>query len=153
MDQKPGHAALRRGRVSLTGQIYNITTVTFGRTAFFGDFAAGCAAARCFENNRLLGDAHMLAWVLMPDHAHWLMQLGEHDGLATVVNRLKSASAREANRVLGRAGALWQRAYHDHALRSDEDVVAVARYIVANPIRAGLVQQVGQYPFWNAIWL
>jgi putative transposase len=153
MDQKPGQTALRRGRVSLMGQIYNITTVTFGRTAFFLDFAAGCAAVRCFENDRLLGDARMLAWVLMPDHAHWLIQLGEHDGLATVVNRIKSASAREANRALGRAGALWQRAYHDHALRSDEDVVAVARYIVANPIRAGLVRRVGDYPLWNAVWL
>ena len=81
------------------------------------------------------------------------MQLGEHDGLATVVNRMKSASIREANRVLGRVGALWQRAYHDHALHSDEDVVAVARYIVANPIRAGLVRQAGDYPLWNAVWL
>ena len=71
--------------------------------------------------------------------------------LATVVNRIKSASAREANRALGRVGALWQRAFHDHALRSDEDVVAVAHYIVANPIRAGLARQAGQYPFWNAV--
>ena len=153
MDRKPGHTALRRGRVSLTGQIYNVTTVTLDRTAFFLDCAAGCAAARCFENHQLLGDARMLAWVLMPDHAHWLIQLGDHDGLETVVNRMKSASAREANRALGRVGSLWQRAYHDHALRSDEDVVTVARYIVANPIRAGLVRQVGHYPLWNAVWL
>jgi hypothetical protein len=38
-------------------------------------------------------------------------------------------------------------------VRSDEDVQAIARYIVANPIRAGLVKRVGDYPFWNAIWL
>jgi hypothetical protein len=29
----------------------------------------------------------------------------------------------------------------------------VARYIVANPLRAGLVSRVGHYPFWNAVWL
>ena len=153
MHRKPGHTALRKGRASLPGQVYNITTVTAGRAAFFLDFAVGCAAARCFENARFLGDAQMLAWVLMPDHTHWLIQLGKRDHLATVVNRMKSASAREANRVLGQTGALWERAFHDHALRSEEDVVAVARYIVTNPIRAGLVVRAGDYPFWNAVWL
>jgi len=95
----------------------------------------------------------MLAWVLMPDHAHWLVQLAERDSLETVVNRLKSASARAANLPLGRSGPLWERAFYDHALRREEDVISVARYIVANPIRAGLVTRFCDYPFWNAVWL
>ena len=36
---------------------------------------------------------------------------------------------------------------------SDEDLVAVARYIVANPVRAGLVKNVRDYPHWDAVWL
>ena len=153
MDRKGRQKVLRRGRTSIRGQVYNITTATLGRASFFLDFEAGCAAARCFESGRLLGDARMLAWVLMPDHAHWLVQLGEHDKLEEVINRLKSASAREANRKLARRAALWQRAFYDHALRSEENVVAVARYIIANPIRAGLASRVGDYPFWNTVWL
>jgi REP element-mobilizing transposase RayT len=95
----------------------------------------------------------MLAWVLMPDHAHWLLQLGEKDELGIVVNRLKSSSSRLANRVLDRQGMFWAPAYHDHALRAEEDLLNIARYIVANPLRAGLVQRIGDYPFWNAIWV
>jgi REP element-mobilizing transposase RayT len=95
----------------------------------------------------------MLAWVLMPDHAHWLLQLGDLETLAAVVNRLKSASARHTNRALGRQGALWQKAFHDHALRSEEDLRQTARYVVANPLRAGLVRRINDYPFWNAVWL
>ena len=95
----------------------------------------------------------MLAWVLMPDHLHSLLQLGERDKLDAEVSRLKSASARQANRVLHRAGEVWAYAFHDHALRSDEDMQGVARYVVANPVRAGLVARVGDYPFWNAVWL
>jgi len=38
-------------------------------------------------------------------------------------------------------------------LRNDEDLLDVARYVVANPVRAGLVPRVGDYPFWNAVWL
>lgn len=95
----------------------------------------------------------MLAWVLMPDHAHWLVQLGECDALGLVVNRLKSASARAANRALCRSGPLWARAFHDHALRADEEIRRSARYVVANPLRAGLVDRIGDYPFWNAVWV
>ena len=148
-----GHAALRRGRVSVPGQIYNITVATLGRAPFFSTFPVAAAAARCFADRAVLQDADMLAWVLMPDHAHWLVQLGETADLPALVSRLKSASARHANRRLGRVGTLWAPAYHDRALRREEDVVAVARYIVANPVRAGLVRSVREYSFWDAKWL
>ncbi len=95
----------------------------------------------------------MLAWVLMPDHAHWLIQLGEKRSLSTIVGRIKAASARMANRVLKRQGPLWDRAFYDHALRADEDLRQAARYVIANPIRAGLVKRAGDYPFWNAVWM
>ena len=48
---------------------------------------------------------------------------------------------------------LWQTGYYDHAIRKDEDIQAIARYIVANPIRAGLVTKVGDYSHWDAVWL
>ncbi|MBW3550652.1 MAG: transposase [Proteobacteria bacterium] len=149
----PGHAALRRGRTSQPHQVYHLTVATQARAPVFADYRAASAASRCFQNATMLGDATMLAWVLMPDHAHWLLQLGENDQLEAVVNRLKSGSARATNRMLDRKGVLWSRAYHDHAMRSDEDLRAVARYIVANPLRAGLVDSIGNYPFWNAVWL
>lgn len=152
-DNKPGHHALRRGRVSLPHRAYLVTTATRQRQPVFRDFRAACLAARCFENRTLLGDARLLAWVLMPDHVHWLVQVGEQDNLSTVVNRLKSASGRQVNRLLGKQGPFWQQAFHDHALRADEDVWKVARYMVANPLRAELVKRIGDYPFWNAIWV
>lgn len=149
----PGNHALRRGRVSLPNHVYLVTTAALNRECFFMNFQTACAASRCFADERILGDARMLAWVLMPDHAHWLLQLGERDTLDVVVNRLKSASSRKANRVLNRYGALWQQAYHDHALRSYEGLRETARYVVANPLRAGLVERVGDYPFWDAEWV
>lgn len=149
----PGHRALRKGRVSLVGHVYLVTTVTRRRRPWFAHFVVGCAAARCFDQSRLLGDAGMLAWVLMPDHVHWLIRLGTVDPLGIVVSRLKSASARGANRALRRGGSLWAPAFHDHALRADEDLIRSARYIVANPVRAGLVAKTGDYPFWNSVWV
>ena len=144
---------MRRGRVSLPNQIYTVTVTTLGRQPHFRVYGAASAAAACFQRPQLLGDARLLAWVLMPDHAHWLLQLGESDALDVVVSRLKAASARATNAVSGDRGAVWSRAYHDRALRKEEDIVTVARYIIANPLRAGLVDRVGDYPFWNAVWV
>lgn len=151
--RKPGHAALRNGRASICNTAYLITTTTQNREPLLSHFPAACSAARCFEDAALLRGSRMLAWVLMPDHAHWLLQLGEADNLGDVIGRLKSASSRHTNRTLNRMGSLWSKAFHDHALREEDDLQAVARYIVANPLRAGLVKRIGDYPFWNAIWL
>jgi putative transposase len=89
----------------------------------------------------------------MPDHLHWLFQLGECQDLGTAIKTLKARSAWAIGRKRGQRGTLWQRGYHDHAVRSEEDLRAIARYIVANPLRAGLVHKIGDYPLWDAIWL
>jgi REP element-mobilizing transposase RayT len=47
----------------------------------------------------------------------------------------------------------WQEGFHDHALRREEDLRDIARYIVLNPVRAGLVRNIREYPLWDAVWL
>jgi len=148
-----GHRALRRGRVSLPWQVYHVTAVTRGRQPWFADFDVACEAARAFGRPGVLGDAVLLAWVLMPDHGHWLLQAGERTPMGRAVARMKSASGVQANRAMGRSGPVWEPAFHDRALRREDDLRSVARYIVANPLRAGLVDRIGDYPFWDCIWL
>lgn len=93
-----------------------------------------------------------LAFVVMPDHFHWLISLGDTT-LAKLMGRVRSSSALQINRAHSTNGQIWQRGYHDHALRSEEDVLETARYVVANPLRAGLVKHLAEYPLWDAIWL
>ncbi|PUE13003.1 hypothetical protein B9Z33_05885 [Limnohabitans sp. T6-20] len=83
----------------------------------------------------------------MPDHLHWLMQLGEEVDLGRCVQGVKSLVSRELGQPI------WQPGFHDRAMRKDEDLQALARYIVTNPLRAGLVKRVGDYPHWDAMWL
>ena len=84
----------------------------------------------------------------MPDHLHWLVQLGESGTvLSKIVGRIKSVTSH----ALG--GQLWQAGFYDRAIRAEDDLMAVARYIVANPVRAGLVSSVRLYSHWDAIYL
>lgn len=105
---------------------------------------------------RRLHDARLvesLAWVVMPDHLHWLIQLGPLS-LPSLMQQFKSRSAiaiRKANPTF--ASRFWQKGFHDHALHKEEDLLATARYIVANPLRARLTKRLGDYPHWDAKWL
>ncbi len=137
----------------MPGQVYHLSFATHLRHRLFVDPDAASAAARCFLLRHERTASAMLAWVLMPDHAHCLLQLGRDCALQEVVARLKGRCAREVNRALERSGPVWGRAYYDRALRAEDDLRAVARYIVANPLRAGLVTRLGDYPYWDAAWL
>lgn len=147
-----GHA-LRRGRVSETGRVYLVTTVTFQRQPLFSDFQCARLVVRCLRHMELAGRAETLCHVLMPDHLHWLLVLGEGRDLSRLVQTMKSFCARGINQIRGTSGQIWQAVFHDHALRQEKDLLQVARYVVANPVRAGLVERLGDYPFWDAKWL
>ena len=141
-----GHRYLRDHRVSLPHHAYLVTASTRDRRPCFNG-AIAFATARCFATSALWGDAHPIAWVLMPDHAHWLVRLGANERLACVINRIKSASARAANEALGRSGSLWAPAYHERCLRNETQLHIAIDYIRENPVRAGLVARVDDYPF------
>ena len=145
--------ALRRGRHSLAHQVYCITTVTRDRQPVFTDITAARLLVRELRRLHEKGDVISLAWVVMPDHLHWMIQLNERWPLSRVVKTLKARSALTINRYLCQHGSLWQRAYHDRAARKDQDIRQIARYIVANPLRAGLVRDIGDYPHWDCIWM
>src|SRR5437868_2118380 len=87
-----GHAALRKSRRSQPQQIYLITFVTHQRRPLFDDFAMGCAAASALAAEEQWTHARLLAWVLMPDHWHALVELQEGTSLSQLVQELKRES-------------------------------------------------------------
>lgn len=150
----PHHShRLRSGRVSEAGRGYLITTVTQQRQPVFTDFNLARLAIHELRVCDMQGFSHTLAFVLMPDHLHWLVQL-QTGSLTELVKRFKSKSAAAINHQRHTYGTpIWQPGFHDHALRDGEDIQHMARYIVANPLRAELVTSVRAYPHWDAIWL
>ena len=149
----PGYEALRKGRRSLPSQTYLVTTTTCGRAPLFADFARATRAAAVLGERSLWRDSTLLCGVLMPDHWHGIVEIGSCESLSDVMRRFKAVTATEVNRNERRVGSVWASGYHDHALRFEEDLVGVARYVVANPLRAGLCERIGAYPFWDAVWL
>ena len=148
-----GKSSLRIGRTSEPGRIYLVTFVTRLRQVTFLEWEAAHAASMSLQSTRLWQGSRLLCWVLMPDHWHGLIQLGELDSISSVVGRAKGAMARAVNAAEGRNGSGWATGFHDHAIRAEDDLRHVARYVIRNPVRAGLVERVGEYPFWDAVWI
>jgi len=148
----PGHAALRRGRASVQGQVYLVTFVTLDRNPLFLDPAVAHAVARALTDKRLWYRARLLAWVLMPDHWHGLIELGAMESLSSCIQRLKANTARSFRRER-KSCRMWAPGFQDRALRSGDNLRVAARYVVSNPLRAGIVSDIGSYPYWDAVWL
>jgi putative transposase len=143
----PRQKDLRRGRFSQNNQIYHITTSTLNRLPIFLSFDIAHIMVNVLKNSDALNHTQTLSFVVMPDHIHWLFQLNLNQTLPHLIQRVKSVSAH----ALGQT--IWQAGYYDHAIRKDEDIQAIARYIIANPVRAGLVKKVGDYAHWDAAWM
>ena len=149
-----GHAGLRRGRRSIAGHVYLVIFVTRDRRPFFSDpaMAHDMARARSLTDIPDCKRSRLMAWVLMPDHWHGLIELGAMETLPVCVQRLKANTSRSF-RVGRQHDGIWAPGFHDRALRSSDDLRVAVRYVIANPLRAGLVDEIGKYPYWDAVWL
>lgn len=153
MANTPHALNLRKCRISEIGRVYLVTAVTHVREPLFTHFTTARLVVNELRDCDRSDLCHTQAFVLMPDHLHWLLEL-RGGSLSSLVKRFKSRSGAAINRYRITPGQrVWQAGFYDHAMRRDEDLPALARYVVANPLRAGLVSSVRQYSHWDAIWI
>jgi REP element-mobilizing transposase RayT len=142
---------LRRGRHSEIGAYYAVTAISAARAPLFADPQFARAVADEIASAERTGRTGSHAWMIMPDRVHWWFEL--HSGtLARHMQAFKSRSAITINRLRGVSAPVWQGDYYDHCLRGSEDLLMQVRYVVANPLRKGLVERIEQYPYWACAW-
>jgi type I restriction enzyme R subunit/putative DNA methylase len=115
----------------------------------------------------------LLAFVVMPNHCHVLIECIDACPLWKIVNSWKSYTARWINKYVvgreglgteestGRAGArrsrgrsqrLWQRDYWDRYIRNERHLRSAKAYIENNPVAAGLAKNPGDWPWSSAAY-
>lgn len=104
------------------------------------------AALKHFDGARY----RLLAWVVMPNHVHVLIEQVEGFRLGDVVHSWKSFSAKEINRRRGSKGSVWAPDYFDRYIRDDAHFAGAKRYIEENPVKAGLVASPEDWEFSSA---
>jgi REP element-mobilizing transposase RayT len=104
------------------------------RSAIWGVVMEQATAAR----------VQLVAACLMPDHLHMLVRPGDQD-LLRFLNVFKSWATRRSW-AAGHRGPLWQPGMWDRTVRGGDDFAVTLRYVVENPVRAGLVEDAELWP-------
>lgn len=92
----------------------------------------------------------LLAWVVMPNHIHVMLEAFDSYPVASIVKSWKGFTAREVNKLLGRAGQFWSRDYFDRYVRNFDHYNNALNYIHMNPVKAGLVDRPEDWLFSSA---
>jgi len=127
-------------------QRYFVTSCTTDRHKAFinPDVSERCTAQ--LRTTAALHEFAIAAYCFMPDHLHLLLYgTSEAADLRRCISRYKQITGFEYRSRHGRK--LWQPGYHDRVLRDEEATETIARYILGNPLRAGLSKEWGEYPF------
>ncbi len=128
---------------------YFVTTCTHHRNRVFDRAAVVDLTLAHFLRSADEGKVEVSAYCFMPDHLHLLVTAQTERGdLDRFMRLAKQMSGYAFEQSMG--SKLWQTGYHERVLRADEASLTVIAYMVANPIRAGLVSRAEDWPHWGS---
>ena len=94
------------------------------------------------------------AYSIMPNHVHVvfapLTKTNEPESLSSIMHSLKRNTARRANQILHRSGPFWEHESFDHYVRNQTEFNRTVKYVLENPVKAGLVKSWREWP-WNYV--
>ena len=145
-----GSRQLRKHRNSRSGEVYFITTSCFNKQKIF----------LSKKNVQIIFDT--IDWLeqgkyidcyftmVMPDHLHVVFQLLDKKTLSEVMKSLKGFTGKNIKELLKLNTPIWQEQFRDHLIRDDKGLIEIMKYCLYNPVRAGLVQNPCDYPYWTS---
>ena len=103
----------------------------------------------------------LIAYCIMSNHVHLVISTHiqadeweafekedkEYMQLYDIMHRIKGGSAFKANKILGRKGAFWQKDSFDYYTRNKKELQNIIRYVLENPVKAGLVENARDWKF------
>ena len=129
---------------------YSLTFCTDGRRRVFTDAAAVDLAVQQLQRAANEEKFSVIAYCFMPDHLHLLIEgTSDNSDGRRFMKTFKQYSGYYYSQM--RHERLWQRYGFEHVLRDDETTVEVVKYILANPVRAGLAATVQEYRFVGSL--
>jgi len=128
---------------------YSLTICTHNRSRPFTN--AETVGTTVLQILHVAGEQHVevLAYCVMPDHTHLIVLAHAADtDLREFVRLAKQRSGYAFRQATGRR--LWQESYFDRTVRNVQELPALVEYMIRNPVRAGLVEDPVDYPYWGS---
>jgi putative transposase len=136
-----------REHATSNGQMYMITSATWGRRALFSRELWAELLINTLYHYR--GSAYLLhEFVIMPDHIHIL--LTPNTSLEKAVQFIKGGFSYRVKKELGSSLEVWQKGFSDHRIRDASDYRIHQIYVLQNPVRKHLSERAEDYPYSSA---
>lgn len=139
---------MRQPRVIVEGATYHVTARTNRKDMLMLAAQAKDAFVLCLDEACQQFDFELHAWVIMDNHVHLLLTPGE-SSLADIMRSLLSSYAVSWNRMHCQMGHFWGERYHSRPIGSEIEFDHVMHYIINNPVRAELVESIGEWNWWG----
>ena len=133
------------------GHCFSVILATAERAQVFTKPNAVQTCLSAMEHAATRYEAKVFAYCFMPDHLHLLAATPSDVNFVGFIQYFNQLSAYRLSHPSRTARRLWQARFYDHALRLDDDIVTVARYIFDNPVRAGMVADATDYPYSGSL--
>jgi len=109
----------------------------------------GRLASRYVRKSLPANSFTLLSYCLMPNHFHFLMRQNFKLPISKLVSKLGTSYSKYFNKKYERVGHIFQDAFKAVRIESDSQLLWVSAYIHQNPRVAGLVENLGEYP-WSS---
>ncbi len=142
----------RPPRISISGGCYHVLNRGNGRAEVFHDDSDYEAFINLLDEACTRRRMRILAFCLMPNHFHLVLQTRGDDDLGPWMQWLMTAHVRRYHRVHGTSGHVWQGRYKSFPVQTDEHLYTVLRYVERNPVRAKIVSRAQNWAFSSLRW-
>ena len=96
----------------------------------------------------------IIAYCLMPNHYHFLVRQDGEISAGELPKRVFGGYSRAVNKRYGWSGTLFEGRFNAKAVTTDAHLIHLCRYVHANPIKDGLVEQLDEWPYSNYLeWM
>ena len=126
------------------GLVYHLINRGNNRDAVFRDEGDYAAFLQALADQKARRPFDLLGYCLMPDHVHLLARAREAP-ISRVMQGLLVAHTQRYHKVHRSGGHVWQGRFRSPVVQDDDHLLTVLRYIEANPVRAGMVAEAGDW--------
>ena len=97
----------------------------------------------------LVSTCNVLAYCLMDNHIHLILEMAGNESIGTLIQRIASRFVIRYNQKYERKGHLFQGRFFGEPIETEQYLINAVRYVLQNPVRAGIVSAPGEYP-WSS---
>ena len=139
----------RKPRISAPGFPMHVMQRGLNRSICFAKDTDMKAYAHWLHEGAIKYNVEIHAWVFMSNHTHLLVTPKEQFAVSRLMQYLGRLYVRKFNYTYERSGGLFEDRFRSNLVEEERYLLACMRYIELNPVRAGMVEDPGDY-VWSS---